>query len=236
KYLINDRILSKGSLMLETSGIENKLPLPVFTTPSQQITFYADDPTTYTQHLSIINPFDFFVKFKILVSSQDCSKYTVNTSCGTIKPHHTATVTLYHTAVNPNNVNIIDKVRVVMYSTVQQARISGKRDLSVVLLECAPKEKLHSQEVDRFQQLEASSAAQGLLRQQPLPVPIVQEQRSNNKIIYLVAIILGVITLAMPKEGDVSEYFPNVLPRPTSEMKLMVSYLLGVITVLLLQS
>ncbi|GFT84313.1 motile sperm domain-containing protein 1 [Nephila pilipes] len=84
--------------------------------------------------------------------------------------------TLYHTAATSNNVGIIDKVRVVMYSTAQQARVSGKRDLSVVLLECAPKERLHSHEVDRFQQLEANSAAQGLLRQQPLPVPIVQER------------------------------------------------------------
>ncbi|GBM76941.1 hypothetical protein AVEN_132437-1 [Araneus ventricosus] len=42
--------------------------LPVFTTPHQQITFYADDPSSYQQLLSIINPYDFFVKFKNVCS------------------------------------------------------------------------------------------------------------------------------------------------------------------------
>ncbi|XP_055939098.1 motile sperm domain-containing protein 1-like isoform X1 [Argiope bruennichi] len=209
--------------------------LPVFTTPHQQITFYADDPSSHQQLLSIINPYDFFVKFKILVSP-DCSKYSVSDAHGTIKPHHTATVTLHHLAVNSSNIGVTEKIRVFLYSTVDRTKVSGKRDLSVVLLDSAPKERLRSHEVDRFQQLEASSAVQGQLRQQPLPVPIVQEQRSNNKALYIIAIILGILVLAMPKEGDVNEYFPNILPRPTSEMKQMACFLLGILCTLLFQS
>ncbi|GBM76944.1 hypothetical protein AVEN_132439-1 [Araneus ventricosus] len=177
---------------------------------------------------------DFLIS--VLVSP-DCSKYSVSDAHGTIKPHHTATVTLHHLAVNASNIGVTDKVRVYMYSTVDRTRVSGKRDLAIVLLDSAPKERLRSHEVDRFQQLEASSAAQGQqLRQQPLPVPIVQEQRSNNKVLYIAAIILGILVLAMPKEGDINEYFPNILPRPTSEMKQMACFLLGILCTLLFQS
>lgn len=44
------------------SGIESKLP--VFTTPQQQITFYADNPDSFKRILVIYNPYDFLVKFK----------------------------------------------------------------------------------------------------------------------------------------------------------------------------
>lgn len=38
--------------------------LPVFTHPYEQITFYADDPSTHKQIVSILNPYEFQVKFK----------------------------------------------------------------------------------------------------------------------------------------------------------------------------
>lgn len=41
---------------------ENKLP--VFTTPQQQITVFADDPLSYKQILTIYNPYEFSVKFR----------------------------------------------------------------------------------------------------------------------------------------------------------------------------
>ncbi|KAF8792369.1 Motile sperm domain-containing protein 1 [Argiope bruennichi] len=190
--------------------------LPVFTTPHQQITFYADDPSSHQQLLSIINPYDFFVKFKILVSP-DCSKYSVSDAHGTIKPHHTATVTLHHLAVNSSNIGVTEKIRVFLYSTVDRTKVSGKRDLSVVLLDSAPKESQRSNLITLC------------------VIPIILE-RSNNKALYIIAIILGILVLAMPKEGDVNEYFPNILPRPTSEMKQMACFLLGILCTLLFQS
>ncbi|KAF8792368.1 Motile sperm domain-containing protein 1 [Argiope bruennichi] len=200
--------------------------LPVFTTPHQQITFYADDPSSHQQLLSIINPYDFFVKFKILVSP-DCSKYSVSDAHGTIKPHHTATVTLHHLAVNSSNIGVTEKIRVFLYSTVDRTKVSGKRDLSVVLLDSAPKESQRSNLIT----LCVIPIILGIL-----VFSMTTGERSNNKALYIIAIILGILVLAMPKEGDVNEYFPNILPRPTSEMKQMACFLLGILCTLLFQS
>lgn len=46
-------------------GIESKLP--VFTTPQQQVTFYADDPLSFKKILTIYNPYEFLVKFRSML-------------------------------------------------------------------------------------------------------------------------------------------------------------------------
>lgn len=51
--------------------------------------------------------------------------------------------------------------------------------------------------------------------------------QTNNKLMYIAVLVLGSLILAMPKEGDFSEYFPRVFPRPTSEMKFMITFCLG---------
>ncbi|GIY27258.1 hypothetical protein CDAR_446271 [Caerostris darwini] len=228
------RHLSSVISMYEITGQED----PVYTKPLRQITFYAADKSSYSQPLSILNPYDFQVKFKITLS--DSSKYRitddfgVSSSCGFIQPRHLATLTVHHVAVNSSNIGVTDKVYVQVYHS-QKPRLSGKKELAIVLLDSAHRQGLHSLE-DQFQNVESSTSAQRHLGQQPLPQPLVQEQRVSNKILYIIAIIIGVLILFMPKEGDFSAYFPSIFPRPTYEMKFMVCYLLGIASVLLFQS
>ena len=76
---------------------------------------------------------------------------------------------VHHKAVIPSNIGVTDTVRIQLYTTGQN-RANGKKDLQITLLSSAQREKAQPQslDTDRFQQLEADSAALGHLRQHPL--------------------------------------------------------------------
>lgn len=194
-----EKELKQRASMPETVGVENKLP--VFTVPSQQITFYADDPSTHKQVLTIFNPYEFAVRFRVLISSLDCSKYTVSVSQGIIKPQHSVEIILQHKAVLPINTNVTDKMRVQIIATGQMM-LAGRKDILITLLPTSPRERFPSSSIEqpeRFQQLEADKSGLSHLRQNPL----LLERRGGeldtlpNSILLqvshlLVAFILGV--------------------------------------------
>ncbi|XP_035221851.1 motile sperm domain-containing protein 1-like [Stegodyphus dumicola] len=200
------------------SGYENKLP--VFTTPQQQITFYADDTSTHKQILTIFNPYDFPVKFRI--SSTDCSKYTVSASQGTIKSNHSVDVILQHKAITPANFGASDKIRVQLFG-VGQVRAAGKKDINITLLASVPKERTTdpSSEAECFQQLEADAAIHGHLRQNPF-----NHRRNTTKIqILLVVIIILLVILWLP--DNIEQYPWCLLPKLSPESKYTVAVVLG---------
>uniref|UniRef100_A0A8B9D7P0 Motile sperm domain-containing protein 1 n=1 Tax=Anser cygnoides TaxID=8845 RepID=A0A8B9D7P0_ANSCY len=57
--------------------------LPVFVFPTELI-FYADDQSTHKQVLTLYNPYEFALKFKVLCTTPN--KYVVADAAGTVKP------------------------------------------------------------------------------------------------------------------------------------------------------
>lgn len=210
-------------------GMESRLP--VFTTPQQQINFYADDPQTFKQILTLYNPYDFLVKFKLFCT--DRSKYTVSFSQGQIKSNHSVDIVVQHKAVIPTNIGVTDVIRIQVYSS-GQVRSSGKKDISIILLSTAPRERAPppTMDTEQFQQLEVDSAAAGHLRQNPL----MHERNTNVIILYSFLIVVFVTFLSLPKVGDESELLPESMPRPTCEMKIWAAFVLGIVTALLIRT
>lgn len=201
------------------SVIESKLP--VFTTPQQQITFYADDTSTYKQILTIYNPYDFLVKFR--VSCTDCSKYTISVAQGSIKSNHSIDLVIHHKAVVVNNIGISDTVRIQLYAT-KQVRAAGKKDLSITLLANTPRERPsgHALETERFHDLEADTSVQANLRQHPF----IRERNGSTQIICFIIAGMCFISLFLPEEAKDDSYLPFRLCL-SNEHKLFAAFILG---------
>ncbi|XP_043273490.1 motile sperm domain-containing protein 1-like isoform X1 [Venturia canescens] len=104
--------------------------LPVFVFP-QNITFFLDDQLSHKQVLTLYNPYDFPVKFKVLCTAPN--KYKVMDPEGTIKSRCCVYILIRHTALMIANCNIIDKFRVQMQEHPNKQAI-GWRDVEARLL------------------------------------------------------------------------------------------------------
>nr|CAD7414391.1 unnamed protein product [Timema poppensis] len=87
------------------------IQVPVFVYPTP-ITFYLEDQTTHKQVLTLYNPYEFAIRFKVLCTAP--SRYTVVDPEGSIRPRCCIDIVLRHNAVLPANCNVTDKFRVQM--------------------------------------------------------------------------------------------------------------------------
>ncbi|OAD56208.1 Motile sperm domain-containing protein 1 [Eufriesea mexicana] len=104
--------------------------LPVFVFP-QSITFFLDDQSTHKQVLTLYNPYDFPIRFKILCTAPN--KYKVVEPEGTIKARCCIDIVVRHTSLIHSNCNVVDKFRIQMQEHPTKQAI-GKRDVEAKLL------------------------------------------------------------------------------------------------------
>ncbi|CAL7934139.1 unnamed protein product [Xylocopa violacea] len=104
--------------------------LPVFVFP-QSMTFFLDDQSTHKQVLTLYNPYDFQIRFKVLCTAPN--KYKVVDPEGTIKARCCVDIVVRHTSLVLSNCNVIDKFRIQMQEHPTKQTI-GKRDVEAKLL------------------------------------------------------------------------------------------------------
>ncbi|XP_048261290.1 motile sperm domain-containing protein 1-like isoform X2 [Bombus affinis] len=104
--------------------------LPVFVFP-QSITFFLDDQSTHKQVLTLYNPYDFPIRFKVLCTAPN--KYKVVEPEGTIKARYCIDIVVRHTALVFSNCNVVDKFRIQMQEHPTKQAI-GQRDVEAKLL------------------------------------------------------------------------------------------------------
>ncbi|CAH1997669.1 unnamed protein product [Acanthoscelides obtectus] len=85
--------------------------IPVFVFPNS-LKFYVGSKTTHKQLLTLYNPYDFPVKFKVLCTAPN--KYAVIDPEGSIGPRMLVDIVIRHTIPTPANCNITDKFRISM--------------------------------------------------------------------------------------------------------------------------
>ncbi|NXX70935.1 MSPD1 protein, partial [Spizella passerina] len=82
--------------------------LPVFVFPTELI-FYADDQSTHKQVLTLYNPYEFALKFKVLCTTPN--KYAVVDATGAVKPQCCVDIVIRHKDVRASYYGVIDKFR-----------------------------------------------------------------------------------------------------------------------------
>ncbi|KAG7213533.1 hypothetical protein KM043_002794 [Ampulex compressa] len=213
---------------MQSQLITTPRKLPVFVFP-QSITFFLDDQSTHKQILTLYNPYDFPVKFKVLCTAPN--KYKVVDPEGTIKARCCVDIVVRHTALLINNCNVIDKFRIQMQEHPTKQAI-GKRDVEAKLLTGTTDTAGRSTpDPEMFQQLPINEN-----RQQQSYALIAQNKTIDRGTNY-VALVAGIICIAgllLPTEGERSHRVPDYL-HLSINFKLIFSFVLGMVTIIILR-
>ncbi|XP_035732463.1 motile sperm domain-containing protein 1-like isoform X2 [Vespa mandarinia] len=202
--------------------------LPVFVFPSS-ITFYLENQSTHKQVLTLYNPYDFPVKFKVLCTAPN--KYKVVDPEGTIKAKCCVDIVVRHTALLISNCNVTDKFRIQMQEHPSK-QATGKRDVEATLLPGTSETAGRATpDPEMFQQLPINET-----RQQQSYALITQNRTIDRGTNY-VALIAGIICIAgllLPTEGERSHTVPDYL-HLSINFKLIFSFVLGMVTIIILR-
>lgn len=223
-FVISKQIRDSAYKMQPSPGFDQKVPVFVF---PQSINFYLDDQTTHKQVLTLYNPYDFAVKFKVMCTAPN--KYNVVDPEGSIKPRCCIDIVVRHNATTSSNCNITDKFRIQMQDHTTK-QIIGKRDVTARLVPGA-QDTSSDRDRDNFQQLPIVSGVSSPQQQQYL----VRDGRSGRAVApNYVAVAVGVlccVALMLPTEGDHSSS-PFHL---SVNFKLVLAYVLGLVTMVVLR-
>ncbi|XP_069319085.1 motile sperm domain-containing protein 1 isoform X2 [Eulemur rufifrons] len=121
--------------------------LPVFVFPTELI-FYADDQSTHKQVLTLYNPYEFALKFKVLCTTPN--KYVVVDAAGAVKPQCCVDIVVRHRDVRSCHYGVIDKFRL-QVSEQSQRKALGRKEVVATLLPSA-KEQQKEEEDKRIKE------------------------------------------------------------------------------------
>lgn len=202
--------------------------LPVFVFP-QSITFFLDDQSTHKQVLTLYNPYDFPIRFKVLCTAPN--KYKVVDPEGTIKARCCVDIVVRHTSPLLSNCHILDKFRIQMQEHPTKQAI-GKRDVEAKLHPgTADSAGRSTPDPEMFQQLPINET-----RQQQSYALLAQNKTIDRGTNYvaLVAGIICIVGLLLPTEGEHNNRVPDYL-HLSINFKLIFSFVLGMVTIIILR-
>ncbi|KAF5290614.1 hypothetical protein FQR65_LT01904 [Abscondita terminalis] len=207
---------------------QNIRKIPVFVFPTT-LNFYLNARNTHKQLLTLYNPYDFPVRFKVLCTAPN--KYTVIDPDGSIGPQACVDIVVRHTFPIIANCNSLDKFRITMqdHSTRQ---VLGKRDVEAKLLQGEPDN--NSNDGDNFVSL---PQADRLGDRTPIPfqytLPSSQRLGTAYTANYLAILagVVSIIALLLPTREEKQEAtsIPSYL-HISINFKLVFAYVLGLVS------
>uniref|UniRef100_A0A663FJ03 Motile sperm domain-containing protein 1 n=1 Tax=Aquila chrysaetos chrysaetos TaxID=223781 RepID=A0A663FJ03_AQUCH len=177
--------------------------LPVFVFPTELI-FYADDQSTHKQVLTLYNPYEFALKFKVLCTTPN--KYAVVDATGAVKPQCCVDIVIRHRDVRASYYGVIDKFRL-QVSEQSQRKALGKK------------------EIIRRKKRIKEHLAESVFFEQTLCQP---ENRTASSGPSLLTVFLGIVCIAalmLPTLGEMESLVPLYLHLSVNQ-KLVAAYVL----------
>jgi len=212
----------------ETNILDGKVPVFVFPV---QLDFYHEDQTTHKRVITIYNPYEFDVTFKVLCNNP--KKYAVVEPEGRIFGQKCVDIVVRHVAVSPQTVQTTDKFWIHMYEE-GSSEILGKKDILATLHPGSPEgesSSLGSSTRKALSVMPGMSQAQGASN--------IQGQKDlQPNYVACVAAIICIVALFLPTEGDSSssisqQDYPWL--HLSVNQKLVFAYVLGLVTMAILR-
>ncbi|XP_036596176.1 motile sperm domain-containing protein 1 isoform X4 [Trichosurus vulpecula] len=188
--------------------------LPVFVFPTELI-FYADDQSTHKQVLTLYNPYEFALKFKVLCTTPN--KYVVVDATGAVKPQCCVDIVIRHRDVRSCHYDVIDKFRL-QVSEQSQRKALGRKEIIATLL---PSAKEQRKEVE----------------EKRIKEHLTEKNRTVSSGPSLLTVFLGIVCVAalmLPTLGEVESLVPLYFHLSVNQ-KLVAAYVLGLITMVILR-
>ncbi|XP_020825482.1 motile sperm domain-containing protein 1 isoform X2 [Phascolarctos cinereus] len=226
--------------------------LPVFVFPTELI-FYADDQSTHKQVLTLYNPYEFALKFKVLCTTPN--KYVVVDAAGAVKPQCCVDIVIRHRDVRSCHYDVIDKFRL-QVSEQSQRKALGRKEIIATLLPSAREqrkeveekrikehltERIHgSPSIYPFEKVERQPWSQEDLGSSPTSdahCSVAVENRTVSSGPSLLTVFLGIVCVAalmLPTLGEVESLVPLYFHLSVNQ-KLVAAYVLGLITMVILR-
>jgi hypothetical protein len=207
--------------------------IPVFVFPVQ-IDFYLEDQTTHKRVVTIYNPYEFDVTFKVLCNNP--KKYAVVEPEGKICGQKCVDIVIRHVAVSLQTVDTTDKFRITLYEEGTNEML-GKKDIQAVLHAGNPDPQSNSLGDKQRKALGGVFPSLG----QPDPGAHGQNREgSNPNYIACFVAVVCILALFLPTQCE-----PNTAPSLLEDypwlhlslhQKLVFAYVLGLVTLAILRT
>jgi len=214
-------------------------PRPVFVFPGS-LDFYLDDQSTHKRVLTLYNPYDVDILFKVLCNNP--KKYAVVEPEGRILGQKCTDIVVRHVAVSPVAVQQTDKFRIHIYDSASpDAEVAGKRDILATLHPGVPDPTdKHGTSLPHRPGSTASilpppeQGPQGWDTNSPYSSSMIHEHQHPNYIACFAAIVC-IAALFLPTEGE--DHFADYpYLQLTVNQKLVFAYVLGLVTMAILRA
>ncbi|XP_049875210.1 motile sperm domain-containing protein 1-like [Pectinophora gossypiella] len=210
---------------------------PVFVFPVS-LEFYLNARHTHKQLLTVYNPYDFPVNFKVLCTSPN--KFTVIDPEGVIAAQSCIDIVVRYTQPSAAHCNSTEKFRITMYDRNTQQAL-GKRDVPTKLLEGEPISANLESLSDSFHPLSTRSTPIRAVEEHKdhrvtcTHTPYHREQQPVNVVAVAVSICcIAALLLPTQPEPVTSSQWPDWL-HIGSNLKLVFSFVLGLVSMLVLR-
>ncbi|KAI0226884.1 Motile sperm domain-containing protein 1 [Lamellibrachia satsuma] len=205
--------------------------LPVFVFPTSLVIF-ADDQSTHRQVLTLYNPYEFNLKFKVLCTVP--KKYSVVDTEGRLKPGHCIDIVIRHKDVlGGSTYGTRDKFRIQVWDQNHKSMI-GRKDVTCTLL---PTREASQTQEDCFESLPSSTPERlphHRFKERDFRTSSSSPTHGPNWLIVSAAVVC-IAVLMLPTHGDPGSIIPHYLCLSLPQ-KLIAAYILGLVTMAILRN
>ncbi|XP_068181591.1 motile sperm domain-containing protein 1 isoform X2 [Antennarius striatus] len=221
--------------------VEGNLPVFVFPT---ELVFYADEQMSHKQVLTLYNPYEFALKFKVLCTAPN--KYTVVDATGAVKPQCCVDIVIRHRDLRPCHYGVYDKFRL-QVSEQSQRKALGRKEVTATLRPSASQEPAGPRPHDEERRLKEQFAESEFFEQTAYQTG---RRKSGGKQTWLsesrpaaggpslLTVLLGLVCMAalmLPTLGEQESTVPVYLHLSVNK-KLVAAYVLGLLTMVILRT
>ncbi|KAM9377549.1 motile sperm domain-containing protein 1 isoform 3-T3 [Pholidichthys leucotaenia] len=194
--------------------------LPVFVFPTELI-FYADERTSHKQVLTLYNPYEFALKFKVLCTAPN--KYSVVDATGAVKPQCCVDIVIRHRDVRACHFGVYDKFRL-QVSEQSQRKALGQKEVTATLRPSASQEPPSPRTQD-----EERRVKEQFLDTESRPVA------GGPSLLTVLLGLMCMVALMLPTSGEQESTVPVYLHLSVNK-KLVAAYVLGLLTMVILRT